>query len=364
MKRNLSLAALPLFLLAACSTEPSYEIKGSINTENCEGKYIYLRHHNQRAYVDSALITNGTFTFEGKVDSVAIYDLFIKGKSRHHDHNIPFVLENISMTAQIDTATFDCVRGGIENDAFAKLNEAKEKALDNYEKYIAEYNSGDESLKGPADKKITAMFKNRDAIQNKFIADNTDKLLAAMLFTESFYSMEDKDLFAVADKAGAKFLSYPGVDRVMKIVEKRKQVAIGKKIVDFEMPDLKGETKKLSDFVGNGKVVLIDFWASWCLPCRASMPDLIKTYNQYKGKGFDIVGISLDNKKEAWEKGINDLKLPWNQLSDIKGWKCKGAELYGVNSIPHTVLVDKNGIIVAKGLHGEELNKKIEELLK
>ena len=94
------------------------------------------------------------------------------------------------------------------------------------------------------------------------------------------------------------------------------------------------------------------------------MPNLVETYKEFKGKGFEIVGISLDSKKEAWEKGIKDLNITWTQLSDLKGWKNDGAALYGVNSIPHTILVDKDGTIIAKGLHGKEVAEKLRELLK
>lgn len=93
------------------------------------------------------------------------------------------------------------------------------------------------------------------------------------------------------------------------------------------------------------------------------MPSLVKAYKTYKNKGFEIVGISLDSKADAWEKGVKDLNITWTQLSDLKGWKNEGAALYGVNSIPHTILVDKDGTIIAKNLHGQELEDKIKEVL-
>ena len=143
-----------------------------------------------------------------------------------------------------------------------------------------------------------------------------------------------------------------------------KNSAVGKPFIDFEMADAKGKTHKLSEYVGKGKIVLIDFWASWCPPCRRDMPNMVEVYKQYKSKGFEIVGISLDSKQEAWEKGVKDLQITWPQLSDLKGWKNDGAALYGVNSIPHTVLVDKDGTILAKGLHAKEIGEKLKELLK
>ena len=142
-------------------------------------------------------------------------------------------------------------------------------------------------------------------------------------------------------------------------------VAFGNKFLDLEMADPNGKKHYLSEFVGNGKnIVLIDFWASWWPPCRRDMPNLVAAYKKYKNKGFEIVGISLDSKADAWAKGVKDLNITWTQLSDLQGWKNSGAQLYGVNSIPHTVLVDKDGTIIAKNLHGEEIDAKLQEILK
>jgi thiol-disulfide isomerase/thioredoxin len=130
------------------------------------------------------------------------------------------------------------------------------------------------------------------------------------------------------------------------------------------MADMEGNMHKLSEYVGQGKIVLIDFWASWCPPCRKEMPALVELYKKYNKKGFEIVGVSLDKDKDAWVEGVKNMHMEWKQLSDLKFWESEGAALYGVNSIPHTVLVDKDGTILAKNLHGEELNTKLAELIK
>ena len=109
---------------------------------------------------------------------------------------------------------------------------------------------------------------------------------------------------------------------------------------------------------------MIDFWASWCGPCRREMPVVVEAYKNFKAKGFGIVGVSLDEDLDKWKKAITDLNITWPQMSDLKGWQCEGAKLYGVRGIPATVLVDQEGTIVARDLRGDDLGKKLGELMK
>lgn len=134
----------------------------------------------------------------------------------------------------------------------------------------------------------------------------------------------------------------------------------------FEAPDLVGMTPDSQSYSLSkmrGKVVLIDFWASWCGPCRRENPNVVVNYNKYKEKGFDILGVSLDREPNAWKKAIKDDGLPWHHISDLKGWQSTHAALYSVTSIPQTVLVDKDGKILARNIRGEQLGAKLKEIL-
>jgi peroxiredoxin len=145
-------------------------------------------------------------------------------------------------------------------------------------------------------------------------------------------------------------------------LEKMKAVAIGQKYTDFGLATPEGDILKVSD-VHQGNVLLIDFWAAWCGPCRRANPELVEIYNEYHDQGFEILGVSLDRDSASWVKAIADDQLTWPQISDLQYWNSAGADLYGVSSIPHAVLIVREGIITAKKLEGQALRDAIESLL-
>ena len=138
---------------------------------------------------------------------------------------------------------------------------------------------------------------------------------------------------------------------------------INSKFVDLGLPGPQGQTVWVGDYVGQNKLVLIDFWASWCGPCIRELPNVVKAYERFHDKGLEIVGVSLDKDKASWLAAIEQTGQKWPQMSDLKGWDCAGAQIYGIQSIPANVLIDSHGKIVARDLRGDALLEEIESRL-
>jgi len=189
-------------------------------------------------------------------------------------------------------------------------------------------------------------------------ADNKLSVAAIMMFGG------DVD-FSVLNEVlpdDAPYASHPIMAQIIQYKNSMSQRMPGSALKDIAIPDANGKMHKLSEYVGKGKVVLVDFWASWCGPCCKEMPNVVAAYDKYKSKGFEVVGVSLDQKKDAWLAAVKRLGMTWPQLSDLKGWKCEAAKLYGVDAIPSNILFDKDGNVIATDLTGAALQNKLKEI--
>lgn len=161
-----------------------------------------------------------------------------------------------------------------------------------------------------------------------------------------------------------KMRNRPAVQTVLKQLETESATAEGSRMKDFSMNGIDGKPMSIMQEIGRNKITIIDFWASWCGPCRNEMPHMVALYDKYKAKGLGIVGISLDNKQKDWETATKTLGIKWPQMSDLKGWDNAAARMFNIRSIPQVIVVDQKGVILKKGLRGEALEKFVGEKLK
>ncbi|MCF2876484.1 MULTISPECIES: AhpC/TSA family protein [unclassified Tenacibaculum] len=315
----------------SCVEKPKKEfsLKGTTNGME-EGTILYMENNND--LIDSTKIQNNSFTFNTKLPK-APFQVVLRTKNFSHYRFL--WLENNPMT-------FNATQTDFSNAIVTGSNE--------------------ENLSQTLKKETDSLSREESLIKNfEFVDKNPNSINSAYIlsvFSTTWGKEQTKKLF---DQFSTENKNSEYGKSIAKYIELNKNPKIGEKYVDFEMEDTNGKIRKLSDF--NGKLVLLEFWASNCWPCRQENPNLVKTYETFNPKGFEIFSVSKDIEKEDWLKAIEKDKLPWLQVSDLKGSNNSASLIYGINGIPDNFLIDQNGIIVGRNLRGEKLNEKLSELL-
>jgi peroxiredoxin len=367
MKRLLStvIVIAVLFSVLSCNKKKTegYTINGSIAGADTGWLFLKKREEGKMITADSVQIKDGKFIFMGKVEMPEMYYLKINNK----DGALPFFIENsaISMKVFADSIEKSEVTGSATHDLYLTY-EKKESSIDiKMEELYGNLLKAKEAKDTVA---IKASNSAMDSLQNAlplitkdFAMQNVKSVIApyVILGMAWAYTLDDIRAFNKAmDSSIAKSNYTKALAERETILTK---VQPGQLAPEFIMNDTLGKPVSLSSF--KGKVVLIDFWASWCRPCRAENPNVVDAFKKFGSKGFTVLGVSLDTDKSKWEAAIAKDGLTWTHVSDLARWQNAAAKQYGVMSIPANFLVDKDGKIIASGLHGEALAKKLEEVL-
>ncbi len=364
MKKIIYLLVVTVFI-AACTSKPHYVVKGKIKGSDTITFLLQKREAGKTITIDSAVSKKGSFTIKGgKVDYPQLIQL-VAGRSRR---GTSFYLENseIIVTGSIDSLYKAKVTGSKTQDEYQSFIDSNKPLSDRYTKIYMEYQAanqtGNTARVAELDKQADSIQAQMKKLQKDFVKNNPASYVSPSLLISLSYEMEAEEIESMVNGLDTTISNLPQIKTLKERVTVMKSVAVGKKAPDFTMNDPDGKPVALSSKIGS-KLLLIDFWASWCGPCRHENPNVVKVYAEFHKKGFDVFGVSLDQKKEPWVKAIADDKLTWTHVSDLQYWNNAAAKLYAVNSIPANFLLDETGKIIGKNLRGDDLYNKVNEVL-
>jgi peroxiredoxin len=372
MKKVLVAAVLLLPAIAFAQKE-KYIVNGKLGNYNSPAK-VYLRTYvDGKAMTDSVVLKDGEFKFTGSVGTVPVnaYLAFNeKGNGVSFKDYKAIYLEkgtiNVTGSDKLAGAKVDGPKTNQDNvkyEALIKPIDAEQEAHDVKEKAETPEQKASETFQREMARDQNAIDQKEKDANKEFIGQNPDSYVSlTALEMYVAYGADYADIAPLYNALQPEIKQSPAGKEFGERLPKLKAVAIGQMAPLFTETDTAGKSVSLESF--RGKYVLVDFWASWCGPCRRENPNVVKAYNKYKDKNFTILGVSLDqpNGKKRWLDAIHKDGLTWTQVSDLKFWKSKVADLYVVRGIPQNFLIDPSGKIIAKGLHGFDLEDKLAEL--
>ena len=364
-----------ILLLSFCDgnkKNSSFQLKGTLSDSKAETLYLEKLGSAKQVIIDSVILDeNGNFEFTNYTPKIGFYRI------KTNDKNFAMLVldsaDKVTITGSVkDLGNTFKVEGSSETTIFIEYNnlsKSRDIKLDSLNKafqLLMEANKMDskrmDSLSAIFETPYNSIINQSNILMVDKISKNTNmysSIMAIQALDPDKYSDLYKSLDAGLSK---KFPNDKNVIMFHEVVERMLSTNIGQFAPEISLPSPDGKEIALSSL--KGKLVLIDFWASWCGPCRKEMPNVIKIYSKFKNKGFEIYGVSLDQDKEKWMEAITKDGINWPQVSDLKYWDNVAAKIYNVQGIPYTVLIDKDGKIIAKNLRGQELEKKIAEVLK
>jgi peroxiredoxin len=364
MKKSLYLCVITI-LMAACSSEPNYVINGRIEGADSVTFLLQKRDAGKMINLDSAVAYKGSFKMKGRAVK---YPEMVLLSARDSRMRTSFYLENseITITGTLDSLFAAKITGSKTQDEYKGFIDSNSLLSEKYNKIYEEYQvaeqGGDTARVAQLEKDAAAVENEMKTMQKDFVKNNPSSFVAPSILAQLSYEMEGSEIETYINAMDTAVANTEMIKDLKKRVVLMKAVAVGQKAPDFTMNDPEGNPVSLYSKIGS-KLLLVDFWAAWCGPCRRENPNVVKVYSAYNKKGFDVFGVSLDQKKEDWLKAIADDKLTWTHVSDLQYWNNAAARMYAVNSIPANFLLDENGVIIGRNLREDALFDKVKEVL-
>ena len=360
------LFSMAIGVITSCENKSENNFKISLNVTNGDDNMVYLskRDAGEMVNFDSVQLVNGKGIIKGQINLPEFYYLKFKGTRTF----VPVFVETGDIVIQVDmnNAEKPLVSGSLTHEKFMAYNDSvsvfDEQTSLLGQQYGEARNNNDTVLMQEIEDQYMAVEEKKSDYLIEYATKYNKDIVSAFIVLNNSYKFELEDLDKVVSGFDPSIDSSTYVVSLKQYVETLKKSSIGQPYIDFALNNPEGSPVPLSTLL-NGNYVLVDFWASWCSPCRAENPNVVLAYETFHDKGFDVVGVSFDKDHDKWVEAIAADNLTWAHVSDLKYWNCEAGKLYGIQSIPQNILIDPNGIIIEKNLRGEDLQNKLAELL-
>lgn len=364
MKKYLILALAMVAMLASCNKTKQFNV--NVNLDNSNGQTVYLAkivdgNAMNTVGIDTAVIADNKTVLTAKCeDPQDVYVVSFKDNMMNIINLFP-ENQDVTITGDFEDFIHLDTKGSATQNQYNEYLKNLTTYIDPFLEIMPEYenamNSGDSIEFAKYEEKLKVIMDDYNNYRMDFIKNHPDSYIAHFLLNESKYDFEFDDVKEIAESFTTES-EYS--KRIKEYVEQNARVEVGQPFIDFTLQTIDGKDINLGEVIKNNKVTLVDFWASWCGPCRNENPNVVAAYNKFHDKGLEIVGVSVDKSEKSWLKAVEEDGLPWTQLRDTED---KVAQDYVIVYIPSNFIFDQNGVIIAKNLRGEELEAKLEEIL-